>query len=140
MNTLHIFYDSRCGLCSSFRQWMQSQAALVQIHFLPYDSAEALKLCPSLPSLRADQEIVCMADDGRYWQGGDAWLTCLWALDDYREWSFTLERHVPKAAIRRVVQWISSRRIGLSRLLMLRPDQLTEQAAEVACDTGSCAR
>jgi predicted DCC family thiol-disulfide oxidoreductase YuxK len=137
MNTLYIFYDAKCGLCSAFRHWMLSQAAYVNLSFLPYQSAEALALCPQLPELRADQEIVCMADDGRFWQGGSAWITCLWALQDYREWSATLAKTVPEAALRRVVQWISSRRIGLSKLLRLKPDQMLSQAT-VECPDGSC--
>ena len=139
MNTLTIFYDARCGLCSRFRRWMLEQAVYVQLEFLPYDSAQALHRCPNLPNLRADQEIVVMGDDGSLWQGAGAWVTCLWALREYREWSLRLASPAMQQIARRVVHWISSNRIGLSHLLRLRGDDaLRAQITETTCDNGAC--
>lgn len=139
MNTLTIFYDARCGLCSRFRRWMLAQPAYVRLDFMPYDSELARKRCPDLPSLRADQEIVVMGDDGSLWQGASAWVTCLWALREYREWSLRLASPGMQQVARRVVHWISSNRISLSHLLRLRSDDaLREQITEAACDNGAC--
>lgn len=140
MNTLTIFYDARCGLCSRFRRWMLEQAAYVRLDFVPYDSPQALRLCPDLPHLRADQEIVVMGDDGSLWQGAPAWVTCLWALRDYREWSFRLATPGMLGIARKVVHWISGNRIGLSRLLRLRGDEaLRAEVGGMACESGACA-
>ncbi len=140
MNTLIIFYDARCGLCSRFRRWMLDQAAYVRLHFLPYDSPQALRLCPDLPSLRADQEIVVMGDDGSLWQGAGAWVTCLWALREYREWSLRLASPALQPIARKAVHWISTNRITLSRLLRLHSDDdIKRQITDVTCDTGTCA-
>jgi len=140
MNTITIFYDARCGLCSRFRRWMLEQAAYVRLEFLPYDSEQARQRCPELPNLRADQEIVVMGDDGSLWQGAGAWVTCLWALREYREWSLQLASPGMQQIARRVVHWISSNRIGLSHLLRLRGDEaLRAQITEMACDNGACA-
>lgn len=139
MNTLIIFYDARCGLCSRFRRWMEAQPAWVRLLFVPYDSEEARRLCPGIESLRADEEIVVMADDGRLWQGAAAWVTCLWALRDYREWSVRLARPALQGIARRMVHWISENRIGLSRLLRLQSDDAIRGAAEgVGCESGTC--
>ncbi len=140
MNTLTIFYDARCGLCSRFRRWMLEQPAHVRLEFLPYDSAQARTRCPELPDLRADQEIVVMGDDGSLWQGAGAWVTCLWALRDYREWSMRLATPAMQGIARKVVHWVSSNRISLSRLMRLRGDEaLKAEVAEVACKDGTCA-
>jgi len=140
MNTLTIFYDARCGLCSRFRRWMLDQAAYVSLQFLPYDSPQALRLCPALPSLRADQEIVVMADDGSLWQGTGAWVTCLWALYDFREWSLRLASPTLQPIARKVVHWISTNRITLSRLLRLHSDDdIKRHVTDVTCETGACA-
>lgn len=140
MNTLTIFYDARCGLCSRFRRWMLEQASYVRLEFLPYDSELARKRCPELPDLRADQEIVVMGDDGSLWQGAGAWVTCLWALREYREWSLRLASPGMQPIARRVVHWISSNRIGLSHMLRLRSDDaLRTEISEVACEDGTCA-
>jgi len=141
MNTLTIFYDARCGLCSRFRRWMLDQPAYVRLDFMPYDSEQARKRCPDLPNLRADQEIVVMGDDGSLWQGAGAWVTCLWALREYREWSLRLASPGMQQIARRVVQWISSNRIRLSHLLRLRSDdELRAEITNVVCNDGTCAR
>lgn len=140
MNTLTIFYDARCGLCSRFRRWMMEQPAYVRLDFIPYDSPQATKCCPELSVLRADQEIVVMGDDGSLWQGAAAWVTCLWALCEYREWSLRLASPGMQQIARRVVHWISSNRVGLSHLPRLRSDDaLRAQVAQVTCDDGTCA-
>lgn len=139
MNTLTIFYDARCGLCSRFRRWMLEQAAYVRLEFLPYDSPQARQRCPELPGLRADQEIVVMGDDGSLWQDAGAWVVCLWALHEYREWSLRLATPGMLGLARKVVHWISSNRIGLSTLLRLKGDDaLRAEVGEVACENGAC--
>lgn len=140
MNTLTIFYDARCGLCSQFRRWMLEQPAYVRLNFVPYDSPQALKLCPELPHLRADQEVVVLGDDGSLWQGAAAWVTCLWALREYREWSLRLATPGMLGIARKVVHWISGNRIGLSRLLRLKGDDaLRAEVRSMACENGACA-
>lgn len=122
MNTLTLFYDARCGLCSQVRQWLSSQPAYVRLEFIPYDSPEAAQRLPGLQHLRADQEIVILADTGEVWQGAGAWVMCLWALREYRTWSARLASPVMQSMARQIIHWISQNRIGLSRLMGFRSD------------------
>lgn len=139
MHTLTLFYDAHCGLCSRFRDWLLDQPAYIRLEFLPYDSPEALRRCPTLPQLRANEEIVVMGDDGSLWQGAAAWVTCLWALQEYREWSLRLASPALLPLARRAVHWISSRRIRLSQLLRLRSDaDLRSNLESPTCPDGSC--
>jgi hypothetical protein len=120
---------------------MLGQAAYVRLEFLPFDSPGALARCPALPHLGADREIVVMGDDGSLWQGASAWVTCLWALRDYREWSLRLASPGLLGMAKRVVCWISSHRITLSHLLRLRgDDELRASAADAICVSGACTR
>ena len=81
-----------------------------------------------------------MGDDGSLWQGAAAWVTCLWALREYREWSLRLANPGMQQINRRVVHWISSNRISLSHLLRSRSDDaLRAEVSHVSCDTGTCA-
>ncbi|WP_395741919.1 thiol-disulfide oxidoreductase DCC family protein [Prosthecobacter sp.] len=140
MHVLTLFYDAHCGVCSRFRRWMLEQPAYVRLNFVPYDSPQALRLCPDLRHLRADEEIVVMGDDGSLWQGAAAWVTCLWALRDYREWSLRLATPGMLGLARKVVHWISSNRISLSALLRLKGDDaLRAEVGAVACENGACA-
>ncbi|MBK8090956.1 MAG: DUF393 domain-containing protein [Verrucomicrobiaceae bacterium] len=131
MNTLTIFYDARCGLCSSVRRWLMSQPAYVQIDFLPYDSPEASVRCPPIRQLHADREIIVMADTGELWQGAGAWVMCLWALRDFREWSQRFAAPVMQALARKIVHLVSSNRLTLSALLRLRSDDALRSLPEV---------
>lgn len=139
MKTLTLFYDARCGLCSELRKWLAAQPAYVGLEFVPYDSPEAARRLPGIGKLGADQEIVVMADTGEVWQGAGAWVMCLWALQDYREWSARLAGPGMQGVARKVVHWISQNRIGLSRLLRFRSDAevaavAEREAAEPVCD------
>jgi predicted DCC family thiol-disulfide oxidoreductase YuxK len=142
MKTLTIFYDPRCGLCMGFRAWLERQPKRVAVEFLAYDSAEAVACFPNLLGLGADRDVVVMADDGRWWQGAAAWLTCLWTTVDYRAWSFRLANPVFQPLVRKAVHLLSENRLTLSRLLKLSDD--TQLAAALAamppptCNDGGC--
>jgi predicted DCC family thiol-disulfide oxidoreductase YuxK len=122
MNTLTIFYDPRCGLCAKFRLWLEAQPKRVAVEFLGYDSAEAEVRFPGLPELGADRDVVVLADDGRWWQGSAAWLTCLWATVHYHDWSFRLAAPVFQPLVKKAVHLLSENRLTLSRLMRLRHD------------------
>jgi hypothetical protein len=65
---------------------------------------------------------------------------CLWALQDYREWSFRFARPALLPLARGIVEWVSTRRHRLSRALGLMSDQeiALAVAAGSACDDGGC--
>jgi predicted DCC family thiol-disulfide oxidoreductase YuxK len=143
MKTLTIFYDPHCGLCARFRVWLEQQPARVRVEFLAYDSAEAARRFPGLPALGADREVVVLADDGRWWQGAAAWITCLWATHAYQEWAFRLAAPGLLPFVRKTVHLLSENRLSLSRLLRLRGDAVLAQSLgalpEAVCDKGTCA-
>ena len=141
MQALTIFYDAHCGLCGGFRRWMQTQASMVRLEFLPYDSEEALRRLPELAGMQPEREIVVMSDGGAVWQGAGAWVVCLWVLRDWRAWAKRLASPVLLPVAGNVCQLISQNRIGLSRLLALRSDaELREKATgqAVSCDGDRC--
>ncbi len=122
MKTLTIFHDARCGLCGKFRTWLEAQPKRVPVEFVPFDSPEAAKRFPGLLAMRADRDVVVLADDGRWWQGTAAWLTCLWTTWEYREWSFRLASPVLQPLVKKAVHLLSENRLTISRLLAIRGD------------------
>lgn len=142
MKTLTIFYDPHCGLCTKFRQWLEGEPRRVRTEFLAYDSAEAEERFPGLSALGADREVVVLADDGRWWQGAGAWLTCLWATRSYQDWAFRLATPALQPLVKKAVHLLSNNRLTLSRLMKLRADADLADAihsmAEAACDSGTC--
>lgn len=142
MNTLTIFYDPRCGLCARFRAWLEGQPKRVAVEFLGYDSAEAAARFPGLIELGADREVVVLADDGRWWQGTGAWITCLWATFSYADWAERLASPALQPFVRKAVHLISENRLSLSRLMGLRTDAALAARLDAlpgaACTDGTC--
>ena len=142
MKTLTIFYDPRCGLCAKFRVWLENQPKRVRVEFLAYDSAEAAERFPGLLAIGADREVVVLADDGRWWQGGPAWITCLWATFSYQDWAFRLAAPSLQPLVRKAVHLLSDNRLTLSRLMNLRADvdlaNAINSMPEANCDSRTC--
>ena len=141
MNSLTIFYDPNCGLCSSFREWLEVQALWLPVEFVGYQSPLAEKVFPRIGALKAGSECVVLADDGKWWQGADAWIVCLWATREFRMWSHRLAGPMLKPMLGSVVNLISNNRLTLSRLMRLTADadlarELGQHQAD--CGNGSC--
>lgn len=142
MKALTIFYDPRCGLCAKFRIWLEAQSKRVEVEFLGYNSEEAGRRFPGLLEIGADRELVVLADDGRWWQGSAAWLTCLWTTVNFRDWSFRLASPPFQPFIRKAVHLLSENRLTLSRLMKLRSDAelaaVLRTTPEVVCVNDAC--
>ena len=140
MRKLTVLYDARCGFCSACRRWLEVQPQLVSLEFLPAGSDEARRRFPTLTAAEPE-ELVVVSDDGGVYRDSHAWIMCLWALDEFREWSFRLARPALLPLARTVFEWVSERRRGISSLLGIRSDHdlaavLTAGTARVSsrCD------
>jgi len=141
MRSLTVLYDSTCGFCSSCRNWLSEQPQLVTLEFLAANSAEANRRYPTLAKAEPE-ELVVVSDEGGVYRGSHAWIICLWALADYREWSFRLSRPALLPLARNAYAWVSQNRKGLSRLLRLAPDEEVMAALSsrrTVCQAGVCA-
>jgi len=85
MKRLTVLYDEDCPLCVRCRTWMLAQASYLPIELLPCGSPVARRRYGSVPWLGA--ELVVVSDEGDVWVGAAAFLMCLWALVEWREWS-----------------------------------------------------
>jgi predicted DCC family thiol-disulfide oxidoreductase YuxK len=88
MRRLTVLYDASCPICVRCRDWMSRQHAYVELEMLPCASSEAIRRYGEVPWLGA--ELVVVSDEGDVWVGPAAFLVALWALEDYREWSYRL--------------------------------------------------
>ena len=141
MRSLTVLYDARCGLCSKARRWLEGQKQIVPLELLAADSEEARRRFPSL-SAPEPEELVVVSDEGDVYRNAEAWIACLWALQDYREWSFRFARPALLPLARGIVEWVSTRRHRLSRALGMMSDQEIALAVSAggACADGRCAK
>ena len=139
MRSLTVLYDARCGLCSNARRWLEGQPQIVPLELLPADSAEARRRYPTLAETEPE-ELVVVSDEGDVYRGSHAWIVCLWALRDYREWSFRFAQPALLPLARGIVEWVSTRRHRLSRALGMMSDQeiVLAVSAGGSCNDGGC--
>jgi predicted DCC family thiol-disulfide oxidoreductase YuxK len=125
MRELTVLYDASCAMCVRCRAWLEEQRALVPMRFLPCASDEARARYGLVPWL--GEELVVVSDEGDVWAGPAAFLVCLWALEEWREWSYTLSESALSPLATRFFQALSSRRRAIAAFLT--PDP---------CEEGTC--
>lgn len=142
MKTLTIFHDPQCGLCAAFKEWLTRQPKYVEARFIPFNAPTAARLFPNLQNMRAEKDVVVLADDGRWWQGETAWLTCLWITQEYRPWSYRFKSPLLRPWVKRAIHLLAENRLTISRLLHLTQDEQLAQAIhsmpQPTCQTGTC--
>ena len=119
MNELTVLYDSSCALCLRCRDWLGTQASFVRLELVACDSEEARARFGVLPWL--GDQLVVVADDGRVWAGSAAFLVCLWALVEWREWSYRLSGPAFAPLAERFFRMISAERRRVAALFDHRP-------------------
>lgn len=143
IKSLNVFYDAECGLCRRCREWFSKQPTLVDLRFVPLQSAEIATMYPQIKGLDLRAQMVALTDSGNIYQGSSAWIMCLYALRDYRDWSYRLAHPAMLPMARKVCEMVSANRLGISRwFLSTKPDELREKLAkekDSACgEDGSC--
>jgi predicted DCC family thiol-disulfide oxidoreductase YuxK len=120
MRNLTVLYDSKCGLCRRARTWLENEPKLVDLVFVPAASPEAQRLYPSIDPAATLVDMTVVSDEGEVYMGAKAWLMCLWALREYREWSLSLATPQLLPMARKIVEAVSQnrRRLGALRFLL----------------------
>jgi predicted DCC family thiol-disulfide oxidoreductase YuxK len=122
--TLTVLYDPNCSLCRRCRAWMERQRTFLRVTWLACTGEAARKAYGAIPWLQ--DELVVVGDGGEVWAGPAAFLVCLWALCDWREWSFRLAGPAFAPLAERFFLFLSSRRKSIGALF------------DHACADGSC--
>jgi predicted DCC family thiol-disulfide oxidoreductase YuxK len=112
---LTVLYDPGCVLCQRCRAWMQRQPSYVPLAFVACTGAEARARYGDIPWV--GDELVVVGDGGEVWVGPAAFLTCLWALVEWRAWSYRLAAPLFAPLAERFFLALSSRRRALARFM-----------------------
>ena len=119
MRRLYVLYDERCGLCRLARRWAAGQPQYVELVFIAAGSEEANMRFPSLAHDGVPEELVVVNDEGGIYRGSSAWIMCLYALEDYREWSLRLATPALRQFARQAFAFVSEHRGQISHWLHL---------------------
>jgi len=124
IHRLTVLYDADCGFCVRCRDWLLRQPAFVDLEMLAAGSPEAARRFPDLLESKTPEELVVVDDRGGFYRGARAWLMCLWALSEYREWAGRLASPLLLPFARGAFAFVSSRRRTLSELMGFQPEEL----------------
>ncbi len=132
MRRLFVLYDSECGLCTWARGWLCRQPMYLELVFVPAGSARAHHLFPDLSQAGPVEELVVISDEGGVYRSASAWIMCLYALQDYREWALRLARPHLKPLARQAFALLSKHRRRVSRWFDLESEaQMVEMLRKV---------
>jgi predicted DCC family thiol-disulfide oxidoreductase YuxK len=113
-HALTVLFDPSCALCRRCRSWMQGQPAYVPLSFVACTGSEARARYGDIPWL--GDELIVVGDQGEVWVGPAAFLTCLWALVEWRGWSYRLAGPAFAPLAKWFFRFLSSHRRGIARL------------------------
>ncbi len=105
----------------SCRRWLEAQPTDVALEFLPAGSAAATEVFPDLSYAETPAELVAVDSDGAVYRDAHAWIMCLYALREYREWAQFLSRPTLLPLPRQAFELLSRNRKEISDKLGLLP-------------------
>jgi predicted DCC family thiol-disulfide oxidoreductase YuxK len=117
MKLLYVLFDGECSLCRRCRAWLARQPAFLELCFLPFPSTEVSRRFPGIEALHPEEQLLVVSDEGGVYRGSQAWVMCLYALRDYRQWSQRLAHPAFLPWARRVCELLSENRFQVSRWL-----------------------
>jgi predicted DCC family thiol-disulfide oxidoreductase YuxK len=134
LRSLTIVYDADCGFCAVVKDWMAAQPALLRVAFVAAGSEQTRRRFPQLPP----GELAVVGDTGEVWLGNHAWIVCLWALRDYRDWAVRLSGRLLLPLARQAFAAISRNRAAMSDAFAYLSDyrlkNLLKEVAAPSCE------
>lgn len=128
INKLTVFYDPHCGFCVNCALWLESQTQIIALELLATGSEEARR---RYPQVTFDDDLTVISDCGGIYRGADAWIMTLYALAEYRTWSYRFTSPLLKPLARNAFELLSKNRRALSNLLGLHEYDIHRQLSEV---------
>ncbi len=139
MRSLYVLYDEHCELCKRLKDWLLGQRSWIALGLIPAGSARAKAKFPDLEQIAGSADLVVVSDAGEVYLNNRAWIMCLYALEEYRDWALRLASPVLLPFARRAFDTISKNRATISRWIGASEQELaTELNSSSACESGRC--
>jgi len=117
MQTLYLLYDERCELCRRLKSWVLKQDSWLELRVLPAGSEHARRLFPGLEQIAGADDLVVIGDQGEVYLNNHAWIMCLYAMREYRDWARRLSHPLLLPLARQAFDTLSKNRAGISQWL-----------------------
>jgi hypothetical protein len=93
------------------------QRTFVPLLFIAFQSDEAQRRFPGIDGLKPNEQLLVISDEGAVYRGANAWIMCLWALENYREHAQRLAHPALRPFAKLVCELLSRNRFFLSDAL-----------------------
>jgi predicted DCC family thiol-disulfide oxidoreductase YuxK len=110
---LTVFYDDRCEFCIRAAGWLAFQDQYIPIETVPRRAGAAVRRLGE--RMKAEDQLLVLDDRGGLYRGPQAFIICLYALKDHREWAMRLAEPAMMPLARIVFQTLSENRKLLAR-------------------------
>lgn len=140
MHTLYVLYDERCAICKRLRDWLLVQRSWIGLSMVAAGSARAKAMFPGLEKIAGSSDLVVISDTGEAYLNNHAWIMCLYALEEYRDWALRLASPLLLPLARQAWETLSRNRQAISRWIGANEGDLAKELSGVAlepCDTSS---
>lgn len=142
MLKLYVLYDPRCELCRRLKDWLGAQRCWLELEMVAAGSELARQMFPELEQIASSDDLVAISDDGNVYLNNQAWIMCLYALEDYRLWACRLAHPLLLPLARQAFATLSKNRHAISRWLGdNNPDRLANELRRVTlgpCEKDPC--
>ena len=135
IKTLTVLYDAECELCRRCTRWLADQPAYVELRFLPFQYEEGLRQFEGLDRRGLDRQLHAIADDGAVYRGADAWIMCLYALKEYRAWSYRLAAPGLRELAQKFCEAVAANRLTISQYMPFHSDSEIQHFITASEDT-----
>lgn len=139
MTTLYVLYDERCTLCKRLKEWLLVQRSWIGLSMIPAGSARAKAMFPALESIAGSNDLVVVSDAGEVYLNNHAWIMCLYALTEYRDWALRLASPLLLPLARQAFETLSKNRQTISGWISGRSNDRDVAAELGRVALGSCA-
>ena len=140
MKNLYVLYDERCAICKRLKEWLLVQRSWIGLSMIPARSARAKAMFPALEQIAGANDLVVISDAGEVYLNHHAWIMCLYALEEYRDWATRLASPLLLPLARQAFETLSKNRQTLSRWLGSSEHELAIELSGAAlepCPTNS---
>ncbi len=139
MRSLYVLYDDKCEICKRLKDWLLVQRSWIALGLIPAGSPRARAKFPGLEHIAGTADLAVISDAGEVYLNNHAWIMCLYALEEYRDWALRLSSPLLLPLARRAFEALSKNRGTISRWIGAGEQELAQElGAADNCASGSC--
>lgn len=131
MKRLYLLYDENCELCKRLKDWLLGQACWIELRVLPAYSDRTRKMFPGLERIAGASDLVVISDTGEVYLNNHAWIMCLYALEEYRDWALRLASPLLQPLARQAWEMLTRNRAAISRWMRSDDEAMADELRSV---------